>query len=377
MPDLVRTALVIGGGIGGLATALALRHVDIEAQVYERAEAFGEVGAGISLWPNATRVLRRLGVLDRLEGGPIAALNVRAPSGRVLLRARTDRHDAPSLCVSRPGLIDALRAEIPEAALHLGRALASFDDRGDRVVARFADGTEAEADVLVGADGIRSAVRARLFGDEAPVYRGYPVWRGLAPLPASFVRGEISETWGDGRRFGLLDVGNGRAYWYATALGPEGETEPSADARKAGLLDAFRTWHAPIPEVLAATPPEAIHRGDTTDRPPRRPWHRGRVVLTGDAIHSTTPNLGQGGCQAIESASALARHLGAAPPEAAFAAFEAERYARTARVTRESLATGWLGGLGGALGSARNALTAATPRRLYERNLDRLFRHVA
>ncbi|MEM9999180.1 MAG: FAD-dependent monooxygenase [Bacteroidota bacterium] len=395
MTQATRIAIV-GGGIGGLSAAIALRQAGFEATVYERAPAFGEVGAGISLWPNATRALHRLGVLDALRPhtGPIHALNVRAADGRVLLRARTnthaDRDTAPSVCAYRPALIDALRAALPDDACRTGKALTSLDERTDGVTVHFADGTSAEADLVVGADGIRSRVRPHVTGEDTlPVYRGYPVWRGIGPLPATFETGEISETWGggtsfgDGLRFGLLEVGphddgTRLAYWYATAARPKGGDGGDVEARKAELLRLFGTWHAPIPEVIATTPAEAILRGDTYDRPAHRGWHTRRVVLLGDAIHATTPNLGQGAGMAIEDTLVLARCLRThATPEAAFAAFEQERFARTARVTRESLWTGRLGLLGGRGGRVRNAITRAFPGRAYERNLDRLFSYTA
>lgn len=380
MPQ-IRTAAVVGGGIGGLATAAALHQHGVEVAVYERAPALGEVGAGISLWPNATRALDRLGALDAVRGaaGPIGALNVRDAAGRLLLRAPVAGHDAPALCAYRPDLVSALADLLPAGTLQTGKALASVEAEGDRARLLLADGSTAEADVVVGADGLRSTVRAYVTGDaSAPVYRGHPIWRGVGPLPPTFVAGEISETWSDGRRFGLLDVGRGRAYWYATANRPEGEADGGPVARKAEVAAMFSDWHAPIPEAVEATPPEAVLRGDTYDRRPRRGWSRGRAVLVGDAAHPTTPNLGQGGCLAIEDALVLARCLAEPGTLAeAFATYERARYKRAARVTRESLWTGRLGQAGGALAALRNGATRLTPGSVYASRLDWLFRYAA
>ncbi|MEM6326900.1 MAG: FAD-dependent oxidoreductase [Bacteroidota bacterium] len=374
-----RTVAIVGGGIAGLSAALALRQRGIESTVYERAPVLSAVGAGISLWPNATRVLRSLDALAPLldTAGPIAALNVRAPSGRVLLRAPTDGFDAPALCAYRPDLIDALRAPLPPEALVTGKTLVSVTTEADEARLMFADGTEVEADIVIGADGIRSSVRSYVAGETTePIYRGHPIWRGIGPLPASFVPGEISETWGDGQRFGLLDVGGGRAYWYATATLPEGQSGSDGAARKAEVAARFADWHAPIPEAIAATPTEAVLGGDTYDRPPRRGWSRGRAVLIGDAAHPTTPNLGQGGCMAIEDAPVLARCLAeAATHTEAFQRFERERRRRTTRITRESLWTGRLGQATGALASARNVGARLMPGPLYTRRLGGLFDH--
>ncbi|MEM0961042.1 MAG: FAD-dependent monooxygenase [Bacteroidota bacterium] len=372
-----RTAAIIGGGIGGLSTAIALRQIGIEATVYERAPVLGEAGAGISLWPNATRALRQLGVLDRVldTAGPIAALSVRHPVGRTLLRAPIDTTDAPAVCVYRPHLIDALRSALPPEALRTGRPLAEVTGDGRL---RFANGSKVDADLVVGADGIRSTVRRFVTGsDEAPVYRGYPVWRGIGPLPSSFVPGEIAETWGDGLRFGLLDVGDGRAYWYATASRPQGSDLPTAEARRQVVLDTFARWHAPIEEVVTSTPAEAVLYGDTFDLPPLRGWRRGRTVLIGDAAHPTTPNLGQGGGMAIEDAVALAVHLRRRPLDDALDAFERARYRRTARVTRESLWTGRLGQAHGPVARLRDLATRLTPGAAYARRSRWLFAYDA
>ncbi|MEM1055763.1 MAG: FAD-dependent monooxygenase [Bacteroidota bacterium] len=374
----IQTALIVGGGIGGLATAIALRQRGIEATVVERAPAFAEVGAGISLWPNATRVLRDLGALGLLleRAGRINALHIPDASGRVLLRSPIPQPDAPALCAYRPDLIEALYAQLPEGTVRFGTTVASVhtDESGARLT--FEDGSTAEADVVIGADGIHSAVRTFVTGrDEPPVYRGYPVWRGIAPLPESFVPGAISESWENGQRFGLLDVGGDRAYWYATANRPA--SEPSRDP-KADVLRLFADWHDPIPEVVQATPEGAVMRSGTYDRPPLRGWSRGRAVLMGDAAHPTTPNLGQGGCMALEDAPALARCLAdaASLPEA-FRQFERARYRRTSRVTRESLWTGRLGQASGRLGSLRNALMARTPGAFYSRRQQWLFEYRA
>lgn len=376
----VRTAAVVGGGIGGLATAIALRQHGIEATVYERAPASGEVGAGISLWPNATRALRALGALDPLldTAGHIAALSVRDARGRVLLRAPVQGHDAPALCAYRPDLVAALHSALPAGSSCYGKALAAIEADGTRARLQFEDGTGAEADIVVGADGLRSTVRTYVTADAVgPVYRGYSVWRGIGPLPPSFERGEISESWGDGLRFGLLDTGGGRAYWYATAPWPEGEPDGGAESRKAAVLDLFADWHAPVPEVVRATPAARVLQGGTYDRRPRRGWSRGRAVLVGDAAHPTTPNLGQGGGMAIEDSLVLARCLSVAPPAEAFRMYERERYRRTARVTVESLWTGRLGLARGAAARLRDVVTRATPDALYVRRLGWLFRYAA
>ncbi|GAB5519648.1 MAG: FAD-dependent oxidoreductase [Rhodothermales bacterium] len=363
----VRTATIIGAGIGGLTAAVALRQVGIEVAVYERAVAFGEVGAGISLWPNATRVLQRLGVLDTItdHGGLIHDLTIRDPKGRILMRVPTDRYEVPSVCAYRPDLVEVLRAALPNGTVRLGHTLRGVKEDKESVIARFDDGATAISDILIGADGIRSAVRASVLGTAEPQFRGYPVWRGITTVPEGWQDGEVIESWGDGRRFGMLHTGQGRMYWYATANQPEGTRALSPEAEKAKVLNLFAEWHAPIPEVVASTSPEAVLCNDTYDLKPSRPWHRGRTVLIGDAIHATTPNLGQGGCTAIEDGWVLAKRIQAEPYERAFKAFENTRYRRTTRVTKQSRLIGQVGQWEGGAAHIRNGLTLGFPSPLY------------
>ena len=357
--------LIAGGGIGGLSAAIALRRAGFDALVFERAEELREVGAGISLWPNATRQLRRWGVLGEVErrAFPIQDGLLRSPDGAVLSRLGFGAHDAPSLLVHRAALHTALLRALPAWAVHTGAALEDFVELGDRVRARFAGVGGVEGAALVGADGLRSAVRALLLRDGGPVYRGYPVWRGVAEGLAHVPGADrLTETLGAGRRFGIVPIGGGRVAWWAAANEPEG-TDDRPEGARAKLLRLFRGWHTPIPELLEATPEEAILKNPTYDRPPVRGWSRGRVTLLGDAAHPTTPNMGQGGCLAIEDgavlAACLARDTGV---PAALREFERRRFRRVAGIVRQSLQYGHVAQWERpAAVRLRNALFRATP----------------
>lgn len=365
---VIETALVVGGGIAGLAATRALRQVGIEAIAVERAPVLGEVGAGIALWPNATDALERLGVLPAVAAasGPVSRVAIMTPGGRVLFRVDPTGYPTPALCIARPALIEALAP--PAEALRLGTALVGFDQDDAGIRARFSDGSEATADLLVGADGGRSVVREALFSDGPPAYRGQTVVRGLAPRVGP--PGVASETWGDGLRVGLFDVGGGQAYWYIV------ETRPAASWSAEVDLEALRArvagWHAPIGETLAGA--AAAVRHGVFDRPALRAWHRGRAVLVGDAAHAMTPDLGQGGAVALEDAVALAACLSSAATVAeALGAFERARRARAARIAWQSRWAGRLGQAGGGAGRVRNAVSRAVPSAAFARGFSWAF----
>lgn len=338
------TALVVGGGIGGLSAAIALSRAGIAAQVFERAPELREVGAGISLWPNATRVLKQWGVLDELaaRGHVFTRGEIRAQDGRLLSTLNVPASDAPALLVHRADLHAVLMDALPAWAVHTGAAFRAFREIPDGVQADFGAAGKAEGALLIGADGLWSAVRGHVRGAERPVYRGYPVWRGVAET-GSVEWPLLTETLGYGQRFGIVPIGGGRVAWWAAANEPENAPD-EASGRKGSLLRRFRDWHAPIPQLIGATPESDILKNGTYDRPPVRRWGRGRVTLLGDAAHPTTPNLGQGACMAIEDAAVLAACLardGDVP--SALRAYESRRYRRTAYITRQSLQYGRVG----------------------------------
>jgi 2-polyprenyl-6-methoxyphenol hydroxylase-like FAD-dependent oxidoreductase len=233
-----------------------------------------------------------------------------------------------------------LRDALGPDALHLGAACTGFTQDDSGVTAQFADGRTARGDLLIGADGLHSVVRAQLHGGQPPTYVGYTAWRAVIPFDhARLTPGESS---GYGPRFGQVPISGGRVYWFATQNTPAGQRSP--DGEQAALRRIFANWHAPIPDLIRATPEALILRNDIYDRPPLRAWGQGRVTLLGDAAHPMTPNLGQGGCQALEDAVVLAACLCAAPAvPAALRAYEARRIPRTSAIVRQSRQAGQIG----------------------------------
>jgi 2-polyprenyl-6-methoxyphenol hydroxylase-like FAD-dependent oxidoreductase len=344
-PLMSKKLIVAGGGIGGLTAALALHRAGFDATVYERAPAFTEIGAGMSLWPNATRVLHSLGVLEQVltSGEPVTQFNLHRPNGKLISAIAMTGFQTPALCIHRADLHRALRTQLPEGCLKSGLRVESFAQESNGVVARFAGGLEASADGLIAADGINSAVRAQIHGEGAPIYRGYCIWRGIAPQIPGATKGHISETWGAGRRFGVMPMGEGRVCWYATRNSPPSQSD-APGGRKAEVSALFKDWHEPIPELIEATNIADIIKNDARDRKPLKRWGDRRVTLLGDAAHPITPNVGQGACLAIEDAACLAKCLLASSDvTSAFRAYESLRRPRTAHIARQARRIGAIG----------------------------------
>jgi 2-polyprenyl-6-methoxyphenol hydroxylase-like FAD-dependent oxidoreductase len=337
----VTKAVVIGGGIGGLTAAISLRRAGVEAVVFERSPELREVGAGIALWANATKALRKLGLYEavRDRAAEIGG-ETRTWLGRRLFaipaEAMRSRFGEANLVMHRADLQAALLAAQPDDAVRLGANLESFSQDGEAVVAHFSEGREETADFLVGADGLRSTVRARLLDDGPPRYAGFTAWRGIAEGVEGLVPDGVGlNLWGRGMEFGLISIGRGRAYWYLTKNVPEGGAEAPC-GRKEEVLGHLRGWYGAARAAVEATEDASILRNDIFDREPVWRWGEGRATLLGDAAHPMTPNLGQGACQAIEDAVVLGASVRGTRSAASLRSYEARRIQRTGVVVRAS-----------------------------------------
>ena len=374
--------IIIGGGIGGLATALALHRRGIAARVYERADALREVGAGISLWSNATHVLQQLGVLQEAVAvsAQVLQIHLKNAAGKSLNISRVEQYKPPMLGIHRADLLQLLQRDLPTEQIYLHHTFDRYESLGHKLRVHFTNGAMAECDVLIGADGLRSRVRQQIIGDGEPRYSGYPVWRGLVELQRDDIPPSWpSETLGAGARFGIFPIGKGRIYWYATANIPAGQSAPPI-GRKQHLLSIFQNWHAPIPAVIAATDEAAILRNDCYDRKPTHGWSQGNAILIGDAAHPTTPNMGQGGCMALEDALVLTKLLAENPTNiaATLKQFERLRFARTAKITRLSRMFGTVGQWESKLGVAwRELAFKLTPASVMEMQLKSVYEYQA
>jgi len=338
---MVRIAIV-GGGIGGLTVALALREFGFEAEVYEHAPELLDVGAAIAVWPNALRVLERLGLTDRIRAhsGEIQQIHWLDTRGTLVNRVSIP----PSVALHRADLQSTLLHALQNNRIHLGHSLVNYEQRHDKVIATFTNGHTVQTDFLIGADGIHSDVRMQILGDGEPTYRGYTVWRGIsAATPESIPLATAIEIHGCGRRFGIGPVGGRRIGWWASSNSTLQQHPPTENPQHE-LLRLFKDWYRPAVQLIEETAPHNILRTAACDREPSRRWGNKRVTLLGDAIHPTTPNLGQGGCLAIEDAMVLARCFETyGATEEALRKYEGCRYQRTAAITKYSRYYGAIG----------------------------------
>ena len=368
--------VIAGAGIGGLTAALALRARGFAVRVFERVPTLRPVGAGLTLQHNAMRALASIGLDEAVAavGHRLTRMHVRGWDGRVLQRldaeAAAVRWGAPMIGVHRAALHRVLVERVGDD-LTLGAAVTGFEERGDGVRVALSNGETVDAAMLVGADGIRSVVRAKLHGEAPLRYAGYTSWRGVCGDRGVVGDAVPGETWGRGLRFGWVPVAEG-IYWFAVADAPEGGAD-AGDPRE-GLRAHFKGWHAPVEALIGATAADHIVRTDIHDRPPLRAWGRGRVTLLGDAAHPMTPNLGQGACQAIEDAVVLARELARDATSEGLRRYEAARIPRTTRVVNEAWRFGKVGQASNPLlCTLRDAVVALTPDAAAVRAVDWLY----
>jgi 2-polyprenyl-6-methoxyphenol hydroxylase-like FAD-dependent oxidoreductase len=313
---IVKHAAIIGGGIGGLTTAIALRKIGFEVNVYERATGLKEVGSGMSLWPNAVRSLQQIDpeILARLTvaGRSLRRMLMKDEHGDCIKTLPLPSGDCSGMAIHRAELQSALARSIPAHSIHLSHTFAHLEQRPNSVTLHFKNGASAEADLVVACDGIHSAVRQSLGLKTKLSNRSYTVWRGITNLdPATDAiqlglehDGDFSESYGHGTRFGILRLGPGRIHWYATA---NNSLLPPDLSNRDALQKLFSGWHSPVPELIANA--ESAFSTKVQDRLSTLPWVVGRVALLGDAAHPISPNFGQGACLAIEDAVVLAACL--------------------------------------------------------------------
>lgn len=371
-------ALIIGGGIAGLSAAIALEQKGIRTEVYEATPSISVAGAGIWMATNAMQVFDRLGMAEAVMEQGVCLEKVAVATHRLdILQhidqgAFIDQFGFGVTSISRSLLRDQLLKKYGKA-IFLDKKIQSLRQEVSSVEAYFEDGSKASGDILIGADGIHSIVRDHVVPQSELRYSGQTCWRGVASisLPAPWQKSCI-ETWGKQYRFGFSVISPSETYWFAVAKAPAGERDQKPGI-KSKLQKRYADFSQPIPNILAATPEQRIIRNDISDLKKLSTWHKGRVCLIGDAAHATTPNMGQGGGQAIEDAWFLAQALQQYPLiEQAFSHFEQKRRSKVQQVVDTSWQIGKMAHISVGKG-LRNWLMKKTPPRLMRKRMEALY----
>lgn len=373
--------LVIGGGIGGLTTAIAFSSMNWDVAVHEAAQELRPVGKGIWVPINAMQVFAALGLAERIyqAGCALRSIELQTASGAhissVQLEPLVARYGHTVVSIHRAKLVEILANALKPGVLKLGSQFTHFAQEQSQVRAYFKDGSEATADLLVGADGIHSRVREQVFPGVSLRYSGQTCFRGVSEIALpNYLTHTCRETWGGRNRFGFSPVGHRQVYWFAPQLSAPG-TEDSTDSRMRCLLDSYGRFPSPIPDILAATRIDNTIRTDLFDFPPIARWSAGNVVLLGDAAHAMTPNLGQGGAQAVEDAYALARQFAQTASIAdALKNYERIRIPKVRSIVKTSRALGKIAHWQNPLAQwARNTALRWTPRSIQQKQLESLY----
>jgi 2-heptyl-3-hydroxy-4(1H)-quinolone synthase len=366
--------LIVGGGIGGLAFGAALARRGVTAEIVEKRAAYGDEGAGIVLGPNVMSVMKGLDLHEPIvaAGHPIGMARITDSAGRTLQETeyRMDDLPLPATAIHRNRLLGVLKSVAP--APRLGVTVSSVETRAEGVHVVFSDGSAGDYDVVAGADGIRSAVREHVCGEQvSPRYSGYTCWRFV--VDGHFGDATV-EMWGRGKRVGVVPLGEGKSYVFLTLNAPQHAPAPFADL--AGFKALYAEFGDPARAALAAFDRfDTLLHNDIADCSAPR-WWKPRVVLLGDAAHAVTPNLGQGAGLAIEDAATLAEVLVTrGPTDEAFAQYEAWRRPRAERIRDRSWTIGkaaqWENGLARTL---RDLAVAWTPQSVARAELEKVVR---
>ena len=346
---------IVGAGMGGLAAAATLRQVGIDVRVYEQASRFARVGAGIQMMPNSMKVLRGIGVEERLRKtafAPYSHLNRVGDSGEMTneLPMPESLYGAPYLCMHRGDLHDALASAVPADIIHLGKKLVGLEQKGGRVKLAFADGSTAGADAVIGADGVHSLVREILLGADKPVHKGRIAYRAVFPaslMGGRTIRPSRTKWWGADRHIVIYytTAAMSELYFVTSVPEPAEWLTPESWSAKGDVRElrrAYEGFHEEVRTVLDACPD--CHKWAILERDPLPRWSDGRVVLLGDACHPMTPYMAQGAATSIEDAAILARcvQMDGDDVSAAFKRYEAHRKPRTSRIQAISSANTWL-----------------------------------
>lgn len=367
---------IIGAGIGGLTIAIALEKEGITTHVFEQTSEIKPVGAGIIIANNAMQVYKKLGLKAEIEknGNPISSMNVIdlkfRPISKINLNYFEEKYGVQNIAIHRGKLQMLLASKLKQGTLNLGHKLNKIEKISQGFQLEFNNGKHKQSEILIGADGLNSTVRNQLF-KSGQIRNSYQVcWRGIAKfeLPKEF-QNELNEVWGNKDRFGFVKIDNEHVYWYAVKSFKNKNLFLVED-----IEQYFENYHSIIKELLKLTPKKSIHTAILEDLRPINEWYKENVCLLGDAVHATTPNLGQGACQAIEDAYILSKCLSTYEVNKAFDEYQKLRIIKAHQVVKTSWNIGkvahWENPLAIAL---RNGLMKLMPEKMNRKQSEKIF----
>lgn len=372
---MTETVNIIGAGIGGLTTALTLKQKGLNVKIYESSAEIKPVGAGIIIANNAMQVFQKLGLQDKIEkvGNKISFMKITDTQlndiSVVDLSEYEKKYGVHNIAIHRGELQKILADEIGFENINLSKRLLKIE-KAELFKLTFEDNTTFESKLVIGADGIKSVVRNQLFEESTLRNANQKCWRGICEidLPKNY-HNELNEAWGKGKRFGFVKISDKKVYWYAL-------TNANKFFKKTtNLLEVFKEFHTDILKIISATNKEQIILNDIIDLKPIDKWQAENVCLIGDAAHATTPNLGQGACQAIEDAYVLGKLLDEGLAiESTFKQYENLRRKKAHTIVNISWTVGKMAHIENNLGIwLRNKIMRNLPKSANKKQMDMIF----
>ncbi len=368
---------IIGAGIGGLTAAIALERKGVLSRISEQAEYIKPVGAGIILASNAMQVFEKLGLRETIEkkGNFISSINITKtnlkPLSKVDLTYFEEKHNVKNIAIHRGVLQQILVDALQTSSLHLGQEMKQIHKTTNGYLLEFAKGEKRETNVLIGADGLKSQVRRQIFETNTLRNAGQICWRGVADfnLPEEY-QSELNEVWGKNERFGFVQIAENKVYWYAL----KSLTKDKAIVKVDDVKHQFHNCHRLVSDIISTTTSEQIHIAEIWDLKPIHQWHKDNICLIGDAAHATTPNMGQGACQAIEDAFVLSECLHKYDIKRAFEEFQKLRLPKAHQVVKASWNIGKIAHISNSLlVMMRNQMIRMTPESINRKQFEHIY----
>lgn len=368
---------IIGAGIGGLTTAIALQKKGFNIRIFEQADKVKPIGAGIILASNAMQVYEKLGLRNKIEkrGNIISSMNITKPDlkslSKIDLKYFENIHKVKNIAIHRGVLQQILIEKLQTTEISLNHKLKNIHKTDKGYLLIFDNDTTYKSSILLGADGLNSTVRQELFPKSTIRNAKQICWRGITEfsLPLKF-KNELNEAWGKSERFGFVQIAKNKVYWYALKSFKNNSNLFSVEK----ISDYFNEFHPIIREIIGKTSKERINTAEISDLKPSEFWHQENVCLIGDAAHATTPNMGQGACQAIEDAFVLSECIGKYEINEAFERFQKIRMTKAHQIVKTSWLVGKIAHISNPiLIKLRNQMMRLTPSSINRKQSERIF----